>query len=123
MTETNFTPLQTDKKQAFQALLELEEKERTIKTRNSYIKAYFWSVALPPIGVYYLVKYLFFSNGTNEDIKAGFISLGLTIVSLLVSMWIFGIFLNQASSMLPPQTGDVLKELITPENQQKLRSL
>ena len=123
MTEPNFTPLQVDKKQAFQALLELEEKERTMKSRQSYIKAYFWSVALPPIGIYYLIKYIFFSNGTNDDIKAGFISLTLTIVSFLFSMWLFGLFINQASNLMPPQTGDVLKELITPENQQKLRNL
>lgn len=112
-----------EKKQAFQALLELEEKERTLKSRQSYIKAYFWSVALPPIGIYYLIKYIFFSNGTNDDIKAGFISLMLTVISFLVSLWLFGLFIKQTSTMMPSQTGDVLKELITPGNQKILKDL
>ncbi len=110
-------------KEVFQALLTLDEKEQTIRSRQSYLRAYVWSVLLPPIGIYYLIKYVFFANGTNDDLKAGLTSLILTIISLLLSIWLFSLLFKQATSSIPSQGNDTLKELITPANLQKLKEL
>lgn len=120
---TNYTPLQTPKNlDAFRSLLELEEKERTAKVRQGYIFAYFWSVCLPPLGVYFFFKYLFYSNGTKEDVRAGTVSLFLTIASLLFSIWLFDFVMKQMS-VISPQSGEMLKELITPGNSSSLQQL
>lgn len=110
-------------KEAFQALLTLDEKERTSKLRQGYLFAYIWSILLPPIGIYYCIKYVFFANGTNDDIKAGVISLVLTIISLLLNIWLFGLFFKQATNLIPSQGSGMLKDLITPANQQILKDL
>ncbi len=110
-------------KEAFQALLILDEKEQTIRSRQSYLSAYIWSVLLPPIGIYYFIKYVFFADGTNDDFKAGFISLILTIISLLLSIWLFSLFFKQATYLIPSQGSDILKELITPANKKILNDL
>lgn len=110
-------------KEAFQALLTLDEKERTIKSRQGYWRAYMWSVFFPPIGIYYLIRYVFFANGTNDDIKAGITSLILTIISLLLSMWLFNVLFKQSSLLIPSQGNSILKELITPANQKSLNDL
>jgi len=110
-------------KEALQALLTLDEKERTIKSRQSYIHAYIWSILLPPIGIYYFIKYVFFANGTNDDFKAGVTSLVLTIISLLLSIWLFNLFFKQTTSLMPSQGNDTLRELITPANIKILKDL
>jgi regulatory protein YycI of two-component signal transduction system YycFG len=110
-------------KEAIQALLTLDEKERTIKSRQSYIHAYIWSILLPPIGIYYFIKYVFFINGTNDDFKAGVTSLVLTIISLLLSIWLFNLFFKQTTSLMPSQGNDTLRELITPANIKILKDL
>ena len=110
-------------KEAIQALLTLDEKERTIKSRQSYIHAYIWSILLPPIGIYYFIKYVFFANGTNDDFKAGVRSLVLTIISLLLSIWLFNLFFKQTTSLMPSQGNDTLRELITPANIKILKDL
>lgn len=110
--------------EAFQALLEIDEKERSYKARQGYYRAYAMSILFPPLGIYYLIKYVFFANGTNDDFKAGIISLVLTIVSLLATAWIFGLFFKQATSSLnPSQSNDILKQFITPENQKTFKNL
>ncbi|MFH0773244.1 MAG: hypothetical protein V1922_02945 [bacterium] len=117
------TPTSPKNLEAFQALLEIDEKERSIKAREGYTRAYMWSVFLPPLGVYYLVKYLVFSNRTPSDIKAGWVSFALTIASLLVSTLLLAGVLNSATSINPQQSGDMLKELTTPENQKSIKEL
>lgn len=109
--------------EAFQALAELDKKERTIKAKQGYFRAYILSVLLPPIGIYYFIKNLFFTDGRDEDIKAGVISLIITIISLLLSLWFFGVIFKQMTSVLPSQNSNILKEMITPENQKKLKDL
>lgn len=120
MAEIN---LPTKNIEAFQALLEIDEKERSIKTRQGYTKAYFWSVLLPPIGVYYFVKYLVFSSRTPDDIKAGWVSLVLTIISLLVTALLLMGLLNQAVSPNPQQINNTLHEFTSPENQKSMKEL
>lgn len=110
-------------KEAFQAFLTIDEKERSIKSKQEYLRAYIWSVLLPPVGIYYFIKYVFFANGTNDDFQAGFTSLSLTIISLLLSIWLFSLLLKQTTSSIPSQGNDTLKELITPANLQKLKDL
>lgn len=110
-------------KEAFQGLLTLDEQERSFKSREGYWRAYILSILLPPIGVYYLIKYVFFAKGTNNDLKAGFTSFILTVISLLLSIWLFNLFIKQATSSVPSQGIDTLKELITPANQKILRDL
>ena len=85
-------------KEAFKALLELDEKERNIRNREGYYKAYVLSLLIPPIGIYYFFKYLLFGNGNSEDIKAGVLSLVITIVSLLLSIWLFSLAKAKFSS-------------------------
>jgi len=109
--------------EAYQALLQVDQNERTFKSRQGYTIAYAMSLFIPPLGVFYFFKYVFFANGTSEDIKAGCISLVLTIVSLLVLIWIIGILFKQTTTSLPKQSGDTIMELITPENQNKLKDL
>lgn len=109
--------------EAFQALVELDKKERSFKSQQNYFRAYVLSVLLPPIGLYYFIKFCFFSDGTDEDIKAGIISLVITIISLLLSIWFVTVFFKQTTSTIPSENTNILKELITPENQKKLKDL
>lgn len=107
MIDTQIPPIAPQKNlEAFQALLEIDQKEKDIKKREGYMKAYVLSILLPPIGLYYFFKYLFFANGTKEDIRAGIISLILTVILGLLSFWaIVGMF-KQTGAVLP-QTGDI----------------
>lgn len=109
--------------EAYQALVEVDKKERSFKARESYFRAYIFSIILPPIGIYYFVKYIFFADGTNDDIKAGIISLILTFASLSFGFLLLGLFFKQSTSNIRKQNIDSLKELITPENQKKLKDL
>jgi len=101
----------------------LDTKERSLKSQKNYLHAYVLSVLLPPIGLFYFVKYLFFSDGDSEAIKAGIISLIITIISLLLSIWFGAIFFKQAMLSIPSEDINNLKELITPENQKKFKDL
>lgn len=112
----------TINKEAFKALLELDERERTIEAREGYYKAYILSVVLAPLGIYYFIKYLFFSNGTNDDIKAGLISLLLTVLTCAIIDWSFSLFINSFSKN-NPRSNELLQELITPANQKSLKDL
>ncbi|MEK7079069.1 MAG: hypothetical protein AAB929_03275 [Patescibacteria group bacterium] len=109
--------------EAYQALLELDEKERGLKSKQGYSKAYMLSLLFPPIGIYYFFKYLFFVGGSEEDIKAGFISLALTTFAIIVSIWLSVSLFKQVSPLSPSQSSDLLKEFITPENQKQMKSL
>lgn len=124
MVEENLNPTPTPPKnpEAYQALLQINEQEATLKARQGYLKAYLLSAILPPIGLFYFVKYFFFADTSSDNRKAAVISLSLTIVSLLLSVWLFQLFFNQFA---PPnsQNKEFLQELITPENQKTLKQL
>lgn len=108
--------------EVYRALLQINEQEASLKARQGYLKAYLLSVLLPPLGIFYFVKYFFFSDTTSENRKAAVISLTLTVISFLLSLWLFQLFINQFS---PPnsQNRQFMQELITPENQKNLRQL
>ena len=108
--------------EAFQALIELDKKERNFQSRQNYFRAYIFSLVLPPVGLFYFLKFCFFADGTDEDIKAGIISLVVTLFSLIISIWFVNILFKTTTSSLPIQN-NAIKELITPENQKKLRDL
>ena len=117
----NYTPLKKELLE-FGALFEMERKEKELKAKQGYTRAYFISIVLAPLGIYYFIKYVFFSNGTKDDIKAGFISLILTIITLLLSMWLLtAVF--QGMNTLSPGSTDMLKQLTLPDNQKELKNL
>lgn len=124
MIEQENIPVEPKKNiEAYQALLELDERERGLKSKQGYSKAYMLSLLFPPIGVYYFFKYLFFVGGSDEDIKAGFISLALTVFAFIISIWLSVSLFKQVSPLTPSQSGNLLKEFITPENQKEIKSL
>ena len=103
-----------------QAMVQLDSKEKEIKTSQGYDKAYFLSIIIPPIGIYYFVKYVFFTNGEDTSTKAGIISLILTLISFFFSLWMMTELLKQLTSSLPSQNLQQLNELTIPDNQKKL---
>ncbi|PIY71704.1 hypothetical protein COY87_04780 [Candidatus Roizmanbacteria bacterium CG_4_10_14_0_8_um_filter_33_9] len=103
-----------------QAMVQLDSKEKEIKTSQGYGKAYFLSIIIPPIGIYYFVKYVFFTNGEDTSTKAGIISLILTLISFFFSLWMMTELLKQLTSSLPSQNLQQLNELTIPDNQKKL---
>lgn len=106
-----------------QAMAQLDSKEKEIKSSQGYGKAYIWSILIPPIGIYYFVKYVFFTGGEEKNIKAGIISLVLTLVSLFLSLWLMADFFKQSTSALPQENLQMLKDLTVPDNQKKLYQL
>lgn len=106
-----------------QAEAQLASKEKEISSSQGYGKAYAVSVLFPPVGIYYFIKYLFFNGGGEESVKAGVISLMLTITSLFISFWILAVLFKGTTSSLPQQDLQMLKDLATPGNQKKLIDL
>jgi len=106
-----------------EALAGLNVKEKAITSSKGYGKAYFWSFVLPPMGLYYFFKFLFFSGGESDDIKAGVISLFLTVASLVISIWSLSLLFNQSSSLLPMKDIQGLKDIASPENQKQILEL
>lgn len=80
--------------EAFQGLVELDKKEKSLKFQQKYFR-----------------------------IKVGIIFLMITIISLLISILFIAVFFKQATSTIPSKNTNVLKEMITPENQKKLKDL
>ena len=119
MTEQNIQINSTSDLNTEQIFNELDKKEQILKTKPGYLHAYILSVVLPPIGIYYFIKYVFLKNETAGDAVAGVISLALTIGSILLNIWLFGVMFKQSASLIPSQNLDMLKELITPANQKK----
>jgi hypothetical protein len=109
--------------EAFGALLEVDQQARQIKTRQSYVKAYVISLLFPPLGVYYFFKYLFFADGSTADIKAGVLSLALSVISIVVSIWSFAALFGQLVPGSSSQSIDLLKKTATPENIKELIKL
>jgi len=123
MTEQEKQEAYKHKLEFVQAMAQLDSKEKKLKSSQGYGKAYLWSILIPPIGIYYFVKYVFFTGGEAENIKAGIISLVLTLVSLFLSFWLTVVLFNQTTSGIPPQNLQILKDLMVPENQKKLFQL
>lgn len=107
--------------EAFQGLVQLDREERNLKAKQNYYRAYVLSIILPPIGIYYFVKYLFFGNG-GDDVKAGVYSLVLTILSFVISLWLFDLFFKQAMSSTSPNS-QFYKDILTPVNQKSFKDL
>ena len=107
---------------AFNAQWQIDNQEQTLKRNTGYLKAYILSIFLPPVGIYYFIKYIFFGDKSNENRRAGIWSLILTIVSIMLSIWTMQLFFQQ---VIPPksQNMEILKELITPENQKSIQKL
>ncbi|MBI4130100.1 hypothetical protein HY468_02170 [Candidatus Roizmanbacteria bacterium] len=93
-----------NKREYYKTLLEVQEQEKTAKAKQGYWKAYIYSVVMTPIGVYYFIKYFFYTNGDDKDRKAALICLSLTIVSLIVNIWLIQMFFNQ---LVIPQNQDL----------------
>jgi hypothetical protein len=123
MTEQEKQEAYKHKLELFQAMAQLDSKEKEIKSSQGYGKAYLWSVLIPPIGIYYFVKYVFFAGGEEKNIKAGIISLMLTLVSFFLSFWLMVILFKQTTSGIPPKNLQILKDLTVPDNQKKLLQL
>lgn len=108
--------------EAERAFAQLEQKENEVKTKSGHLKAYTASILLPPIGIYYFVKYFFFGEKTPYLKKTAVYCLILTVISLAVNIWGLEVLFNQAVPSKDPNI-NVLQELITPENQKSLRQL
>ncbi|PIZ00281.1 hypothetical protein COY62_03395 [bacterium (Candidatus Howlettbacteria) CG_4_10_14_0_8_um_filter_40_9] len=123
MTEQTNPEDYKHKLELFQTMAEVNSKEQEIKSKQKYGMAYLWSVLIPPIGIYYFVKYVFFANTDDESVRAGIISLVLTLASLLLSIWLLSRLFTSTTSSLPPQNLQMLKDVVAPENQKKLLEL
>jgi len=123
MTEQEKQEAYKHKLELVQAMTQLDSKEKEVKSSRGYGKAYLWSILIPPIGIYYFVKYVFFSGGEEKRIKAGIISLVLTLLSLFLSFWLVNNLFKQTTSGIPPQNLQMLKNLAVPDNQKKLFQL
>lgn len=108
--------------QKYNALWQLEHQQEEMKVKKSYWRAYILSLVIPPIGIYFFIKFYFFGEGYSGDRKAAVFSLILTAVSLLLNIWFIRVFFHQT---LPGNSNELnyLKELITPENQKTLKQL
>lgn len=113
---------QTKNLETYQAILQINQQQQTLKTKEVYWKAYIFSVLFPPIGIYYFIKFFFFREINNESRKAATISLILTIASLILNIWFIQLFFAQTTPS-NTQNLNMLKDLITPENQKTLRQL
>ena len=107
---------------AYAALIEIDNKERNFQNTAKYFKAYSISILIPPLGIYYFIKYFFFGSGSEAEIKAAFTSLVLTIISLLLSIWL-SVAMFKSVPLPPGVNTDMMNEYITPANQQKMRDL
>lgn len=120
--ETN-VPKPSEDLAPYGALLEVAQQERRIKEKQGYMHAYVISVLFPPMGLFYFFKYLFFANGTREDVQAGVISLTLTVAAIVLSIWSLAALLQQASPTGAGSTMDLLKKTSSPENMKELIKL
>ena len=108
--------------EAYGALIEIDNKERSFQNTARYFKAYSISVLIPPLGIYYFIKYFFFGSGSEAEIRAAFTSLILTIISLVLTIWLSAAMFKSVA--LPAGTNiDMMNEYITPGAQQKMRDL
>lgn len=107
----------------YQALLEVDQQERRIQTNQGYTRAYIISLIFPPLGIYYFFKYLFFAQGTNDDIKAAVISLMLTVAAIVLSIWSLTSIFQQMIPASSSPSLELLKKSASPANIQELIKL
>jgi hypothetical protein len=105
------------------AMTTVDTEENKKKSSPGYMKAYVWSVLIPPIGIYYFIKFVFFTEGAEGNVMAGIISFFLTIFSFFLSVWMLGVYLKQSTSSIPLQELKTLENLIRPENQKQILDL
>lgn len=110
-------------KEAFAAILELDRNERSMGVKSGYYRAYALSLLLPPLGVYYFLRFVLSPMSTTDDKKAGVIALVITLISLVASIALTVVLFKQTTTSLPRQTNDVVNELLTPANQKDLKDL
>ena len=58
----------------------LDSKEKEIKSSQGHGKAYVISILFPPMGIYYFVKYLFFTGGDTAIKAAQCLNVSGTII-------------------------------------------
>jgi hypothetical protein len=105
------------------AIGELNMKEEEMKSNEEYKKTYLWSIFMPPIGIYYCIKYIFFTRGGSKNIQAGIVSLVLTLLSLIISSWaVIGLF-KQSTSSLSPNDLQMINNLAAPDTRKELLQL
>lgn len=122
MSEINITTEPNKKLEAVQGLIELDAKEKALKNKKGYLHAYVLSILLFPFGLFFFFKYLFFSDRTEEDVKAGIISLIITIVIFFLGLW-FANYSIQQMNLINPNSSTILKDLIVPSNLKDLKQL
>lgn len=105
-----------------QTILPLQQNEQEMPIKRSYMRAYMLSIFLPPIGLYYFLKYVFFSPKDLGSTKAGIVSLVLTVLSLVGNIWGLQVLFTQFTSQ-NSQSVNFLEDLITPENMKTFRDL
>lgn len=108
-----------------QQRLQAEMLNQNLKAKKNYIKAYTLSLLLPPVGIYYFIKFLFFADGKPEDMRGGILSLVITLASLLINIWLLSASFGMVSKIGGTNVGggEFLQELITPANQKDLKNL
>jgi len=122
MTDTEESTYK-NKFELIKAMAEIESKGKQVQLAQGYIGAYLWSVLIPPIGIYFFIKYIFFADGETENIKAGIISLVLTLLSFFLSLWLLTGLFKQVASPIPLPNSEILKDLAEPNNQKNLFEL
>ena len=123
MTEQEKQEAYQHKFELIQAMAELSSKEKEIKSSQGYGKAYLLSILIPPIGIFYFIKYIFFNGGEKESVKAGIISLILTMASLFLTFWSMAYLFKQTTSTISPSDMQSLKDLTVPDNQKQILQL
>ena len=123
MAETKTPETYDQKLKLFQAMAQLDSKTKEIKSARSYSKAYLLSTLIPPLGLYFFVKYALLKHGTEKNVKAGTIAIVLTIVSLLLSLWLVTGFFNRETSIITPEDTQILEDFMNPKNQKELLQL
>lgn len=105
-----------------EVLAELKLKEESQKQRKGYWKAYSMSIFLPPLGLYYFIKYFLFSDHSKQAHKTAVLCLVLTVLSLGVNIFLAYETMQKLFSA-SPGAESILKEYTNPQNQQELNKL
>ena len=106
-----------------QAMSELAEKEQDLKLSEAHRKAYIWSILVPPIGIYYFIKYVFFTGGEARSVKTGKLCLLLAGISFVFLILLAAVMMNMSVLTIAPEDQNSLKDLTIPENQKELIEL
>ena len=108
------------KRQYFEAMAVMTAEEKKLQSTN-FLATYIWSLLLPPIGLYFFVKYVFFGDGEPNRRRAGVIALVITIISAVLSLWVTSLLFSSVTAT-SGDSGSVPR-LLQPENQKSLIDL